>query len=89
MVIIQAFKENIFLGCSLHFIGDNTLYGRYWGALQEVPFLHFELCYYQAIEFAIQNKLKRLKLVLRENIKFQEVIFLNLHTVTTGLNLKN
>ena len=61
MVIIQAFKEDIFLGCSLHFIGDNTLYGRYWGALQEVPFLHFELCYYQAIEFAIQNKLSKVE----------------------------
>jgi predicted N-acyltransferase len=61
MVIIQAFKEDIFLGCSLHFIGNDTLYGRYWGALQEVPFLHFELCYYQAIEFAIQNKLRKVE----------------------------
>jgi len=61
IILIQAFKENIFLGCSLHFIGDNTLYGRYWGALEEVPFLHFELCYYQAIEFAIQNKLRKVE----------------------------
>ena len=38
---------------ALNFIGPDTLYGRYWGCIEEVPFLHFELCYYQAIEWAI------------------------------------
>ena len=61
IVLIQAFKKIDFLGCSLHFIGDDTLYGRYWGALQEIPFLHFELCYYQAIEFAIQKNFKKVE----------------------------
>ena len=61
IVLIQAFKKTDFVGCSLHFIGDDTLYGRYWGALQEIPFLHFELCYYQAIEFAIKNKLSKVE----------------------------
>ncbi len=37
---------------ALNFIGSDTLYGRYWGAIEEHPFLHFELCYYQAIEWA-------------------------------------
>jgi predicted N-acyltransferase len=43
---------------TLNLIGNDTLYGRYWGALRNVPFLHFELCYYQAIEFAIQHGLR-------------------------------
>ena len=38
--------------------GHDRLYGRYWGATQNVPFLHFELCYYQAIDYAIANKLQ-------------------------------
>ena len=42
---------------ALNFIGPDTLYGRYWGAAEEVPFLHFELCYYQAIEWAIGHGL--------------------------------
>ena len=37
---------------ALNFIGSDTLYGRYWGAIEEHPFLHFEVCYYQAIDFA-------------------------------------
>jgi predicted N-acyltransferase len=55
----------LFLACrgsrpiagALNFIGTDTLYGRYWGCAEEVPFLHFELCYYQAIEWAIQHGL--------------------------------
>ena len=35
---------------ALNFIGADTLYGRYWGCTEEVPYLHFELCYYQAID---------------------------------------
>ena len=42
---------------ALNFIGEDTLYGRYWGCNEEVPFLHFELCYYQAIDWAIQERL--------------------------------
>ena len=56
----------LFLACrgsrpiagALNFIGQDTLYGRYWGCSEEVPFLHFELCYYQAIEWACQHGLK-------------------------------
>ncbi len=40
---------------ALNFIGDECLYGRYWGCTQDVPFLHFELCYYQAIDWAIAH----------------------------------
>jgi len=42
---------------ALNFVGGDTLYGRYWGALEERPFLHFELSYYRAIDFAIANGL--------------------------------
>ena len=42
---------------ALNLIGDDTLYGRNWGCVEEYRFLHFEACYYQAIEFAIERGL--------------------------------
>jgi hypothetical protein len=44
---------------SFHLVGGDCLYGRYWGALEHHPFLHFEMCYYQAIDYAIAHKLAR------------------------------
>ena len=49
--------ENL-LVCSVHFKKNKNLYGRYRGALYQIPNLHFELCYYQAIDYAIQNNLE-------------------------------
>ena len=46
---------------ALNFIGSEALYGRNWGASEHHDFLHFETCYYQAIDFAIQHKLKRVE----------------------------
>lgn len=46
---------------ALNLIGGDALYGRYWGCTQEVPFLHFELCYYQAIDAAIERGLARVE----------------------------
>ncbi len=46
---------------ALNLIGDDTLYGRYWGCSEDVPFLHFELCYYQAIDAAIARGLARVE----------------------------
>ena len=46
---------------ALNFIGRQTLYGRYWGCTREVPFLHFELCYYQAIDWALAHGLTRVE----------------------------
>ena len=60
-LLISAYKNDKFLGCSIHFVGNEILYGRYWGCTENVPFLHFELCYYQAIEYAIKNKLKKVE----------------------------
>ena len=46
---------------ALNMIGGDALYGRYWGCAEDVPFLHFELCYHQAVEFAIEHGLKRVE----------------------------
>lgn len=46
---------------ALNLFGSDTLYGRYWGALENRPFLHFEVCYYQAIEFALAHGLTRVE----------------------------
>ena len=46
---------------TINFIGSNTLFGRHWGTIEHHPFLHFELCYYQAIDFAIARKLGRVE----------------------------
>ena len=50
------------LDCRRHqFLGSDTVYGRNWGAIEHHPFLHFELCYYQAIDYAIAHKLERVE----------------------------
>ena len=58
ILLVIAKKSNEIIAGALNFIGQNTLYGRNWGTKLEIPFLHFELCYYQAIEYAIENKIK-------------------------------
>ncbi len=45
------------LACALYLQGKDTLYGRYWGALEEIPALHFEACYWQGIGYCIDNGL--------------------------------
>jgi hypothetical protein len=46
---------------ALNMIGGDCLYGRYWGAVEQYPCLHFEVCYYQAIDYAIEKGLKRVE----------------------------
>ena len=58
VLLIFAMREGIPIAGALNLIGADTLYGRYWGCSEEVPFLHFELCYYQAIDAAIERRLK-------------------------------
>jgi uncharacterized protein len=58
LLIVAEDKNGKKIACSLNFIGNQKLSGRYWGCIDDVPFLHFELCYYQPIEFAIKNKIK-------------------------------
>ena len=57
LLLFLAYRGSRPIAGALNFIGPGTLYGRYWGCTEEVPFLHFELCYYQAIEWAIDHGL--------------------------------
>jgi uncharacterized protein len=61
VLLVLAYDGGQAVAGALNFIGAEALYGRYWGCLAELPFLHFELCYYQAIEAAIQRGLKRVE----------------------------
>jgi hypothetical protein len=57
LLLFLACRDEQPIAGALNFVGPDTLYGRYWGCTNEVPFLHFELCYYQAIEWAIEHQL--------------------------------
>src|SRR4051795_3824768 len=61
VLLVMAKRAGRTIAGAINFIGSDTLYGRHWGAIEHHPFLHFELCYYQAIDFAIQNKLRRVE----------------------------
>jgi hypothetical protein len=61
ILLVLAFIEGKPIAGALNFIGSEALYGRYWGALIDKPFLHFELCYYQAIDAAIARGLSRVE----------------------------
>jgi predicted N-acyltransferase len=56
-----AYRDGKPIAGTQSFLGDDVLFGRYWGCNEHVPYLHFELCYYQAIDFAIANKLARVE----------------------------
>ena len=56
-LMFLALRDGQPIAGALNFIGADTLYGRYWGAAEEVPFLHFELSYYRAIDWAIEHRL--------------------------------
>jgi predicted N-acyltransferase len=58
VLLFLACRGSLPIAGALNFVGTDTLYGRYWGTVDEVPFLHFELCYYQAVEWAIEHGLK-------------------------------
>jgi len=61
VVLFVAKRAGRIIACALNFEGGDCLYGRYWGRLEDHPFLHFELCYYQAIEYAIEKGLSRVE----------------------------
>jgi predicted N-acyltransferase len=58
VLLIMARRNGRWIAGAINFIGSDTLFGRNWGAIEHHPFLHFEVCYYQAIDFAIQRGLK-------------------------------
>jgi predicted N-acyltransferase len=61
ILLVMAKRAGRYIAGAINFIGSDTLYGRHWGAIEHHPFLHFEVCYYQAIDFAIARKLKRVE----------------------------
>jgi uncharacterized protein len=61
ILLVMARRAGRWIAGAINFIGDDALYGRNWGAIEHHPFLHFELCYYQAIDFAIANGIKRVE----------------------------
>jgi predicted N-acyltransferase len=58
VLLVMAKREGRWIAGAINFIGSDTLFGRNWGAIEHHPFLHFEVCYYQAIDFAIERGLK-------------------------------
>jgi len=58
VLLVMARRNNRWIAGAINFIGSETLFGRNWGAVEHHPFLHFEVCYYQAIDFAIARGLK-------------------------------
>ncbi|MFQ3255076.1 MAG: putative N-acyltransferase [Loktanella salsilacus] len=61
MLLVLALVDGRPVAGALNFIGRGTLFGRYWGSTEYYPSLHFELCYYQAIDYAIKNGLSRVE----------------------------
>jgi predicted N-acyltransferase len=61
VLLIMARKDGRWIAGALNLIGGDALYGRNWGCAVDVPFLHFELCYYQAIDWAIDHGLSRVE----------------------------
>ena len=61
VVLIVAEADGELVGGALNLVGTDTLYGRYWGCTAEYNFLHFEACYYRAIDFAIEHGLKKVE----------------------------
>jgi predicted N-acyltransferase len=58
ILLVMAKRNGRYIAGAINFIGSETLYGRHWGCVEDHPFLHFEVCYHQAIDFAIARKLK-------------------------------
>ena len=61
VVLMVAERDGQPVAGALNLLGEDVLYGRNWGTLVDAPFLHFELCYYQALDFAIAHGLKRVE----------------------------
>lgn len=61
VLLVMCEREGRWVAGALNFIGDDCLYGRYWGCAEDHPCLHFEVCYYQAIDYAIEHRLKRVE----------------------------
>jgi predicted N-acyltransferase len=61
ILLVMAYRDGRPIAGAINFIGGDCLYGRHWGCVEDHPFLHFEVCYHQAIDFAIANRLARVE----------------------------
>jgi uncharacterized protein len=61
ILLVMAKREGRYVAGAINFIGGDALYGRHWGCIEDHPFLHFEVCYHQAIDFALANGLGRVE----------------------------
>jgi len=61
VVLVMAFRDGAPIAGALNLRGREALFGRNWGCIEDVPFLHFECCYYRAIDYAIEHKLARVE----------------------------
>jgi predicted N-acyltransferase len=58
ILLVMAKREGRYVAGAINFIGSDALYGRHWGCIEDHPYLHFEVCYHQAIDFALDRGLK-------------------------------
>ena len=61
ILLVMAKRNGRFIAGAINFIGSDALFGRHWGCIEQHAFLHFEICYYQAIDYAIEHKLARVE----------------------------
>ena len=61
ILLVMAKRAGRWIAGAINFIGSDALYGRHWGAVEHHPMLHFEVCYYQAIDYAIAHGLARVE----------------------------
>ena len=61
IIFIFSKQDGEFIGGAINLIDQSTIYGRNWGSIKDIKFMHFEVCYYQAIEYAIMNNLKKVE----------------------------
>jgi hypothetical protein len=61
VLLVMAKREGRYIAGAINFIGEDTLFGRHWGCIEDHAFLHFEVCYHQAIDFALAHKLARVE----------------------------
>lgn len=61
VLLVMATRDGVDIAGALNIVGADAIYGRYWGCLEDHPFLHFEVCYHQAIDYAIQHGLSRVE----------------------------
>ncbi len=61
ILLVMARRQGRYIAGAINFIGGEAIYGRHWGCIEDHPFLHFEVCYHQAIDFALSKGLKRVE----------------------------